>query len=162
LGDRVRVTGFIGATPSLQFVGRSGNVSDLFGEKLSEAFVATAIDQALAHSRATTRFVLLAPDQDESGWRYTLYVEGRFSAHFAETLDAALSGNPHYRYCRKLGQLSSVRVFAIAEGGYETFLRHAMKTGARLGEIKPAVLSRASGWSELFVGDYVEARLQSR
>ena len=43
LRDSVRVTGFIGQTPALQFLGRNGNVSDLFGEKLSEAFVTQAI-----------------------------------------------------------------------------------------------------------------------
>lgn len=37
MGDTVQVTGFLGQTPSLRFLGRSGNVSDLFGEKLSES-----------------------------------------------------------------------------------------------------------------------------
>jgi len=34
LQDRVRVTGSLAKTPCLQFLGRSGNVSDRFGEKL--------------------------------------------------------------------------------------------------------------------------------
>ncbi|MCU0778715.1 MAG: GH3 auxin-responsive promoter family protein, partial [Akkermansiaceae bacterium] len=40
LGDRVECDGFCGATPTLRFLGRAGNVSDLCGEKLSEPFVA--------------------------------------------------------------------------------------------------------------------------
>ncbi|MEQ1842782.1 MAG: GH3 auxin-responsive promoter family protein, partial [Verrucomicrobiales bacterium] len=39
LGDRVRVTGFHRATPLLNFIGRSGIVSDLVGEKLTLEFV---------------------------------------------------------------------------------------------------------------------------
>ena len=35
LGDRVLVDGFVQKTPSLRFLGRPGNVSDLFGEKAS-------------------------------------------------------------------------------------------------------------------------------
>jgi hypothetical protein len=34
LGDLVEVDGFVGRTPSLRFLGRGGNVSDLCGEKL--------------------------------------------------------------------------------------------------------------------------------
>jgi len=123
LGDSVRVTGFIGRTPSLEFLGRVGNVSDLFGEKLSEKFVSTAIEQTIAHCGATARFVLLAPDEDERA--YTLYIEGGFPPDVAEVLDAALRENPQYALCRDLGQLLAVRMFAIAEGGYETFVHRA-------------------------------------
>ena len=38
--DMVKVVGFSGDTPRLQFIGRAGMVSDLCGEKLTEAFVA--------------------------------------------------------------------------------------------------------------------------
>src|SRR5687768_2319775 len=43
LGDQVRVNGFVSRTPSVQFVGRAGQISDLCGEKLSEAFVADCL-----------------------------------------------------------------------------------------------------------------------
>lgn len=155
LRDRVQVNGFIGATPSLRFLGRNGNVSDLFGEKLSETFVAKSIQETLAICGATPRFVLLAPDEDASGWRYTLYFEGAPSSDLAETLDRALRENPLYAHCRDLEQLLPIRMFAIAAGGYEMFARRQTEQGARIGEIKPSSLSRLSGWSEFFSGDYV-------
>jgi hypothetical protein len=155
LRDSVRVTGFIGQTPTLQFLGRNGNVSDLFGEKLSEAFVTETIQQILASLDTPLNFVLLAPDNDASGCRYTLYIEGKPLGHLAESLDCALRHNPHYAYCRDLGQLRPVRLFAIAERGYETYAKRQTTQGARLGEIKPTSFSRTSGWSEFFTGTYV-------
>jgi hypothetical protein len=155
LRDSVRVTGFIGQTPALQFLGRNGNVSDLFGEKLSEAFVTETIRQTLASSDTPLNFVLLAPDKDASGCRYTLYIEGKPLGHLAESLDRALRRNPHYAYCRDLGQLRPVRLFAIAEFGYETYAKRQTTQGACLGEIKPTSFSRTSGWSDFFTGTYV-------
>jgi hypothetical protein len=155
LRDSVRVTGFIGQTPALKFLGRNGNVSDLFGEKLSEAFVTETIRQTLALLDAPLNFVLLAPDKDASGCHYTLYMEGKPLGHLAESLDRALRRNPHYAYCRDLGQLRPVRLFAIAEFGYETYAKRQTTQGARLGEIKPTSFSRTSGWSDFFTGTYV-------
>jgi hypothetical protein len=156
LRDRVRVAGFVGGTPSLQFLGRSGNVSDLFGEKLSETFVAQTIRETLAISSTTRRFALLAPDEDAAGCGYTLYLEGAPPRDLAETLDQALRRNPHYAGCRDLGQLLPVRVFAITSGGYEAFVRRSAAKGVRLGDIKPLSLSREPGWSQLFPGAYVQ------
>jgi hypothetical protein len=155
LRDSVRVTGFIGQTPALQFLGRNGNVSDLFGEKLSEAFITETIQQTLASLDTPLNFVLLAPDKDASGCRYTLYIEGEPLGHLAESLDCALRRNPHYAYCRDLGQLRPVRLFAIAERGYETYAKRQTTQGARLGEIKPTSFSRIFGWSDVFTGAYV-------
>src|SRR5207244_6244599 len=51
LGDRVVVDGFRNKCPSLTFIGRSEDVSDLCGEKLSAQFVKEAIDEALGQTR---------------------------------------------------------------------------------------------------------------
>ncbi len=153
-GDRVTVTGWMEKTPSLQFLGRGRDVSDRFGEKLSEAFVVRALNEVF-NGKAPC-FALLAPDEDDAGCRYTLYVEGRVERHWAQLLDRALRANPHYAGCRDLGQLESVRVFAIAERGYETFSNRFAANGARLGDIKPVALSRLPGWSVEFKGKYLE------
>lgn len=155
LRDRVKVTGFIGQTPSLRFLGRSGNVSDLFGEKLSEAFVTGAIQETLATFDTTPRFVLLAPDEDAAGCRYTLYVEGTPPSQLAGALDRTLRRNPHYACCRDLGQLLPLRLFVVAERGYESFAKRQTANGGSLGGVKPALVSGLSGWSDIFAGTYV-------
>jgi hypothetical protein len=154
--DRIQVTGFLGRTPCPRFIGRSGNVCDLFGEKLSESFVGRAIQETLADFCAEAPFALLAPDEDAAGSHYTLYLEGTPPGNLAEALDRALCQNPQYAHCRDLGQLQSVRVFAIAGHGYEAFAGRLVSDGRRLGDIKPAPLSNRSGWSEIFSGDYVK------
>ncbi len=159
LGDSVQVSGFVGETPSLRFLGRSGNISDLCGEKLTEAFVTQTIQSLLANLNTKPVFVLLAPDTDRLGHRYTLYVEGNASPHFAERIDQSLRQNPNYAYCRDLGQLLPIRLFIITERGYEKFASRQTARGACLGGIKPASFSRMGGWSQIFAGAYDSDRL---
>jgi len=151
LRDQVEVTGFVGRTPALRFRGRAGNISDRFGEKLSEHFVAHAIQQAIG-TALTPRFALLAPDEDHLGCRYTLYVEGDVQTGIGERLDKLLCANPGYAWCRKLGQLQPLRVFKIKAGGYAAFAARELSRGKRLGEIKPCSLSSESDWSKHFQG----------
>jgi hypothetical protein len=153
LGDRVCVTGFVEKTPSLVFVGRMGNVSDRFGEKLSESFVGQALAEVFGDY--VPRFALVAPDEDEQGWRYTLYIEGRGQSQWAKSLDVALRQNPNYAYCRNLGQLLPPRIFIIDGESYESFAVHQAKVGVRFGDVKPASLARTTGWSNVFSGGYL-------
>ncbi len=154
LGDRVQVTGWLEKTPSLTFLGRKGNMSDRFGEKLSESFVAHALAEVFGDK--TPGFALLAPDEDELGCRYTLHVEGRVEADWTDALDLALRRNPHYAYCRNLGQLLPPRIFLISERSFESYSAHQAARGARIGDIKPALLSRTTGWSNVFSGAYID------
>lgn len=149
LRDQVEVTGFVGRTPSLRFLGRAGNISDCVGEKLSEHFVAHAIQEAFTES-LPARFAMLAPNEDHSGRFYTLYVEGNAQNGVAVRLDALLCRNPHYAWCRQFGQLQPLRLFQIEKAGFETFVAREQSRGKRLGEIKPCSLSKEAGWSQHF------------
>ncbi len=151
LGDEIEVTGFVRATPSIRFLGRTGNVSDLCGEKLTEAFVTHAISKACKTLRFTPSFVVLAPTSPSSPPRsYTLFVEGEFSAELPATLDQELSANPHYALCRTLGQLTSVHCRKIPSGSGAKWLAARAAAGQSLGEIKPPMLSQSSHWEAFF------------
>jgi hypothetical protein len=152
LGDLVRVTGFVGATPSLRFLGRAGNVSDLCGEKLSETFVAGAIQLVAATLQQKPRFVLLAPEAVDHGWRYTLFLEGDGDlSAWAKPMEAQLRLNPNYEYCRQLGQLDALQACAIGSGAHEIFLRHEVTHGKRLGDVKTTFLSHRTDWAQQFL-----------
>ena len=145
LGDRVRVNGSVGRTPTVEFLGRAGNVSDLFGEKLSEAFVAQVLREMWVAVGAEPRPGRLAAERDAAGWRYVLRVAGEPGAGWAEALERALRRNPQYATCRDLGQLHAPRVVGGAAGDM------ACATGlhaasAPLGGRKPAVLGPAAGF----------------
>ncbi len=156
LRDEVQVTGFSGQTPSLRFLGRKGQVSDRFGEKLSEIFVVKVVQELLLNVSAPPCFVLLAPDENHSGCCYTLYVEGEVQRDLAAPLDDLLMRNPHYAWCRKLGQLQPPRLFRMKAGGNKTFIAHEISEGKRAGDIKPCALSLQAGWSQRFAGDYIQ------
>ena len=73
LRDRVVVDDFVHETPSLRFLGKDDRVSDLFGEKLSDGFVARVLQQLF--TGPPPRFAILAPDRSPAGTTYTLFVE---------------------------------------------------------------------------------------
>jgi hypothetical protein len=151
LGDLVDVDGFVGATPSLRFLGRGGSVSDLCGEKLAETFVTRAIEAACASCGFAPRFAMLAPEPDAAGrWGYTLFVEGEFPPELPVCLDEELRKNPHYALCRDLNQLGPLRYVQVVGRAYETFCEASMSRGRRLGEIKPQALSSRTDWRSRF------------
>jgi len=152
LGDRVRVDDFFDDVPCLHFVGREDRVSDYFGEKLSEDFVGAAIRSVLSSVVPYPRFAMLAMDESLDRPAYVLYIEadGDLAASLTEQLERELCANPHYELCIRLGQLGSARVCRIQCNGFDAYARRLTETGMRLGDIKPAPLSRRKGWSRYF------------
>lgn len=149
LEDRVEVTGFVGRTPSLKFLGKEGHVSDLRGEKLHESFVAGALERVFRRLGMKPRFAMLAPE--EGG--YVLYLETEIAPpELDRTVEEELAANPHYRACVALGQLAPARVLLIERDGFARYLQRCKERGQRLGDIKPLALSSLSGWSSVFGG----------
>lgn len=153
IGDQVHVDGFVGRTPSFRFVGRTGGGSDRFGEKLSEEFCAHVI-RILSPRLRSLRFAMFAPDEDQGRVSYTLFVEAAELELSPEIVDQALSENPQYSVCRRLGQLFPARIFTIRKDGYSDYAHFEMRRGARLGDIKPRALSPEAGWRSRFTGAY--------
>jgi hypothetical protein len=155
LDDRVEVDGFVGATPSLRFLGKEDHVSDLCGEKLNETFVAGALADACATAGMQPRFALVAPDLISDPPCYSLYVEADLAPTDAlgRALEERLSSNPHYRYCRALGQLGPLRVSTASAPMFPAYLQRCRDLGQRVGDVKPLALSSLSGWGEVFGGD---------
>jgi hypothetical protein len=154
LRDRVRVTGFLEGTPCLKFIGKEGLISDRFGEKLSDAFIAGALQAAFRQKALSPVFAMLAPDTNGEAFWYTLYIEAPAMVGLAPIIDKELSHNPGYAYCRALGQLAHPRIFLLSESGFSAYSAQMVKTGMRLGDIKPVSLSTFLGWSAVFMGDF--------
>jgi len=153
LNDLIRVEGFIRATPSIRFVGKAGAISDLFGEKLSDAFVSQVLDKLRASAVLDGVFAMLAPQ----GNAYILYVQGNATPATLQALDKMLRENPHYAYCRDLGQLATPRLFKIDSDANAAMLKRLTAQGQRLGDIKPAALSQLDGWPAHFEGEFVSS-----
>ena len=146
LGDRVLVDDFVCRTPSLRFVGRDDKVSDLFGEKLSDGFVAGVIDQLFEGNRP--RFAVLAPVRAATGTCYTLFVEADEPQQpdLGRRLEQALRRNPHYAWCAELGQLAPARLARVGPEAAQAFISAQVAGGQRLGDVKPVSLSTATDW----------------
>lgn len=157
LGDVVACTGHLKATPTLQFLGRAGHVSDLRGEKLSEAFVAQALREAW-RADETPAYVALRPWSDGRAAGYELLVADncdRSTARNAsdastgdttsdaplatrvQRVERALCENPHYALALRLGQLQPLRgLRASPDVARDDLASHP----GRLGDAKPRLL----------------------
>ena len=155
LGDRVRMLGFAKRTPLLEFVGKEDCVSDLRGEKLNAAFVANTLAEFECCRIAS--FAMLAPS--ESGTpHYTLFLEcGHRQTDLAFRLDQRLQANPHYAYCRRIGQLGELRIFRINRDARDSYVNHCAALGQRAGSVKMTALDRRFGWEQVFSGAYMQA-----
>lgn len=148
LGDRVRVDDFVYDTPSLRFVGKDDRVSDLFGEKLSDGFVAGVLERLFSDS--APQFAMVAPSRSGMKFAYTLFLSSDVVARpdLAVSLERELRHNPHYAWCVDLGQLAPARIIRVRPGATSAFVRACTASGQRLGDIKPASLSLANDWSD--------------
>jgi hypothetical protein len=161
LGDRVVVVGRTGTTPRVAFVGRERAVSDLAGEKLHEGRVREVLEAALREAGLAPSFTLVAPEEGRPP-AYALFLEcaGLSEAslqRLADHVDERLREGHHYGYCRRLGQLGPLRGFRVEGGGSRAYLDRLVASGQRAGAVKPATLSRETGWSERLPGRFVEA-----
>jgi hypothetical protein len=147
LGDRVTVDGWVDRTPSLRFVGKEDRVSDRFGEKLSDGFVATVLD-SLFSTGVRPRFAMLAPEATSAGVAYTLFIESSTSlpSGLSAALERGLRRNPHYAWCVDLGQLRPARVQRVGPDADRAYLAFCAASGQRLGDVKPVSLHAGFGW----------------
>lgn len=158
LQDIVMVVGSAEGCPLIRFAGREGQVSDWFGEKLTDAHVNGVLQTAVARAGIDHSFAMVAYDDDPGGGGYVLYVESGASdtalGQLGRDVESALRQAFHYDYARRLGQLAPLRVFR-AEGAQARVLERSIRDGQRAGDVKVPALDRRTGWSRTFRGSYV-------
>lgn len=141
IGDVIEVLEvFENAPPLIKFLRRSGISSDLFGEKLTEDFVRNVCTSLVG----SQDFCLLAPE----GNGYCLYTSCREIS--ADMLDNALRESYHYNYCRQLGQLAKAKVTVVCGNPADVYINRLCAEGMRIGDIKPAYLSKKTDWNRYF------------
>ncbi len=141
--DIVKVVGWRQSLPLLVFTGKNDRISDRFGEKLHEAFVRETVERLVPGAE----FYMVAPRKD----RYVLYIK-RDRLPSGEEVDKALRESFHYDYCRKLGQLKELQIFALTGDPKKEYVEGCLAVGQKLGDIKPAWLSARDDWDRYFKG----------
>jgi hypothetical protein len=134
VGDRVRVGRHYHETPTLEFLGRAGGISDLKGEKLSSEFVETCFEELFGNRRP---FALVLPRKLNGETFYVLAIDNQSVdlQLLAEKFEQLLAKQHHYALARKLGQLQPVRAICLAELR-ETYFSFRTSHGAQPGQIK--------------------------
>ena len=123
--DLIKVTRFYKNLPVIEFIGRNNNVSDFFGEKISEGFVNNVLKELFAKE---PEFAVLTFNKD----RYTLFTDGYCSESELETY---LQQNYHYKNCIELGQLQHATVINVTNG-LKVYQEYYLSKGIKLGDIK--------------------------
>lgn len=136
-GDMVRYAGMKAGIPILYFMGRKGAVSDMTGEKLSEAFVQQALEEVkgfsmlVAHATQRPHYLLLGESEE---------IEG-----YMEKVESRLLENPQYAYARKVGQLGALQSMKV-ENVMESYIEYKTMQGSRIGDIKVPLLVADEKW----------------
>lgn len=141
-GDVVRVTGQLNATPTLRFIGRQSGVSDLCGEKLHETHVTEALLKAYRSHGMSVADHRLGPASESAPTHYVLLIasEQDLPVGLAAALDQQLRLNPHYDWCRRLGQLRQLEVKRLDPSKHpDGFAPPPTVTNTPLGGQKPCV-----------------------
>ncbi len=110
LGDIVQVNGFIGRTPSIRWIGRCDQVSDLCGEKLSESQVA----QALQDLEWKGFFAMISVARESQSYYLCLTWSDEKTSFPLEKLDQKLRQNIHYDWARQIKQLEALHEWKIS------------------------------------------------
>ena len=121
IGDNVRVQKTYLESPSFEFVGRSGNVSDLCGEKLSEIELAHLVPPQLSYA--------LFPRKDH----YVICAETQENF---DLISRALLKSPHYLFCIQAKQLHSphfIKIEKLSEKIQDFFI---LERKMKIGDIK--------------------------
>jgi GH3 auxin-responsive promoter len=133
MGDLVRYVRREGAVPRLAFLGRAGLVSDMVGEKLTEAFVAGVL------ARLPIAAALIPRQAPRP--HYELWLDDEIGSldAAANVVEDGLRENPQYSYARAIGQLGAC--IPLWRPGFLA-ARNAARAaaGARMGDLKPTAL----------------------
>lgn len=154
-GDAVEITGFYNQAPVIKFIGKTDNVSDLFGEKINEQFISQIIKELITEYRVHAEFFLVSPEVIDDKGAYVLFIEikdKRDLFQMEKSLEKKLCQNFHYNHCRKLGQLKHARIFVIKQDGLKDYYDRCLYKGQKLGDIKNKALDNSIDWSKCFKG----------
>ncbi len=125
ISDLVRVTGFHGRTPLVEFLGKGHRFANLTGEKLSEYHVTKAMDAVANRINQPVTAYSVAPVWDDKQPYYALFLEELDASdesrlkHFLAEFDKQLGvENVEYAAKRESGRLGAVRAAIIPAGAW--------------------------------------------
>jgi hypothetical protein len=150
INDLVRVQGFLRETPLIKFLQKGKGVTNITGEKLSEAQVLAAVRGALAGMDINARFIMMLAD--EVARCYHLYVESDARdanaverpgtvALAAEVCQRLAQLNIEYHAKRESQRLGPLVAHWLRRGLSEVYKQYCVQQGQREGQFKTIALA---------------------
>jgi len=133
INDIIEVTGFINATPTIQFVQKGRGITNITGEKLSEAQLLLAVREFCSENNIFVEFFVLVayPEQYE----YCLYLE--LPKIDASDIEKKLRKmNIEFEDKLKSGRLKPLTYIFLKPGAGEHYKEHCLSHGQREGQFK--------------------------
>ena len=156
IGDVVRVRGFVGSTPFIEFLHRAGHTCSLTGEKLTESQVADAVSDVSGRMRLVIHGFTLSPAVRPFP-HYVLSVEfespysKRQLNDFLLSLDHDLGlRNIEYQSKRRSRRLGSPELYVLRPGSYAQLRQQRIRAGASDAQVKITGLIRDIDWHQQF------------
>jgi len=155
LGDVVEVSTFIGSTPVLSFLHRTGHTCSMTGEKLTEDQVTWAVGQAAADLGLPIHNFTMCPVV-KAFPHYALLVEiqpnfGSDLGRFLAIVDASLScANLEYKSKRASGRLGAPELLVLPLGSYAKAREQRIAAGVSDAQVKLPCLTRDWPWGQQF------------
>ena len=153
ISDLVRVTGFLGHTPMVEFLGKGNRFANLTGEKLSEHHVT----QAMAKLGWAVGAYTVAPIWNETQPHYAILIEATDAPDAARlhALDAALAEvNIEYAAKRQSGRLGPIRAALLPAGAWQKWDRERLaKSGGSAEQYKRPCLQGDVRFAEGMLGN---------
>ena len=127
--DVVRCTGFLGTTPTLEFLNKGAHISSITGEKISENQVVTAVRESVDPLGLELGHFTVTPSWGEPP-RYRFLVEeanlpsADVGTQLVNQTDEALMRlNPEYSEKRRTGRLGPMTLQLLPKGTWERYCR---------------------------------------
>jgi hypothetical protein len=157
VGDVVRVVDRVHGVPRLAYAGRSTR-SDAAGERLREAHVVRALQDALAGSGLSLRNVACRVERPAGGpprYRFAVAPETTWPdgacARFGALLDVALRGrSPGYALARRQGRLGGLAMRPLHPDSFQREWHARVAAGVRPTQVKDRLFRpEESQWRQL-------------
>ena len=147
INDVIRVAGFHGKTPLVEFLRKGRDVTNITGEKLHVNHLIQAMEQAQRATGAVVRHFRAFADVENSRYAFMVECDGAKAddatlSHLLAALDACLFEiNVEYADKRKSARLRAPVLCVMKHGWYERKTGVALRAGARDVQFKAQLLS---------------------
>lgn len=160
-GDVIRVCGYFGECPYVQFSRRKGQLLNLTGEKTTEEHMSAAVRAISKAAGCEIHDWVVYNRLDVHPYRYVLRIEnseGLDLSCYADLADRALREiNPRYGYFVDLNKIGRIEVGNLRFGTSKEWMKERIRRGAPGTQVKPVRILDTPEKEEFFLPETVSS-----